>query len=97
MKEFSIFIRQGSGTPYYLKSYEDIYSAKKAIFDLVSVEEDRNRMYFVDNDFFDNKYFCCSNLKYMCVKVREVSEWETYSEKEKLFDTNKIVYLNFKK
>ena len=81
MKEFCILIRQGAGTPYVLKTYPDIVSAKRAVLNLVDFEEKRNRMYFVDNDFFYNKYCYAGNgFKYMCIKVREVTEWEKYSE-----------------
>ena len=81
MKEYSILVRQGSGSAYLLQTYSDVLSVKRAIANLVEFEESRNRMYFVDNDFFNNKYYCVnSGLKYLCVQVREVSEWQKYSE-----------------
>lgn len=83
MKEFSIMVKQGAGTPYIMQNYNDIISAKKAIENIVKFEEERNRMYFVDNDFFENKY--CNvgtGLKYLCIRVREVSKWEKYCEKK---------------
>lgn len=93
MKEYCIYIRQGSGMPYVLKTYPDIVSAKKAILNLVSFEEERNRMYFVDNDFFYNKYCYAGNgLKYMCIQEREVTEWKKYIETNS-FGKNNIIYL----
>lgn len=65
---------------------------------MISLEEERHRPYYVDNDFFENKYSHISNLKYICLQVREVSEWSKYSE-EKAVQNNldKILYLsNFK-
>lgn len=97
MKEYSIFIKQGSGTPYFLNSYSNIHLAKRAIYNLVNAEEKRNRMYYVDNDFFNNKYTFCSNLKYMCIKEREVSNWQKYSEEMCNVPNDKIIYINFKK
>lgn len=95
MKEYSIYIRQGSGKPYYLNSYSSLMEARKVIFELVQLEEERNRPYFVDNDFFNNKYNNFHNLKYICLKVREVTEWSTYSEEEVIREAyNKIVYIN---
>lgn len=65
MKEYCIYVRQGSGTPYVLKTYPDIISAKRAVDRLVELEEERNRMYFVDNDYFYNKYCYAGSLKYL--------------------------------
>lgn len=46
----------------------------------------RQRPYFVDNDFFKNTHNANSTrLRYFCIKEREVTEWEKYSEeKEKM-------------
>ena len=57
MKEYLILIRRESDSPYILGTHPDIFSVKKAIQNLVDFEEERNRMYFVDNDYFDNIYF----------------------------------------
>jgi len=99
MKEYCIYVRQGSGIPYILRTYPDIISAKRAVDRLVGYEEERNKMYFVDNDYFYNKYFHAGSLKYMCIQVREVTEWQKYTETKNI-DNNKsnIIYLrNFKK
>lgn len=93
MKEYSILIRNGSGCPYFLGTYKDITSAKKAILNLVKFEEEKNNMYFVDNDFFQNKYCYASCLKYMCIKEREVSDWNNYSEENISGKINNIIYL----
>ena len=93
MKEYCIYVRQGSGTPYILKTYPDIISAKRCIQRLVDLEEERNRMYFVDNDYFYNKYCCAGNLKYICIQVREVTEWTKYNEGEIIEKNNSnIIY-----
>ena len=99
MKQYGIYIRQGSGTPYMIHFFSDITSAKIKLYDMIQLEEERQRPYFVDNDFFENKYKMVGNLKYYCIKVREVSEWINYSEeKSKNVNTNKIIYIdNFKK
>lgn len=94
MKEYTILIRQGSGSPYMLGTYSDIILAKRAILNLVEFEEERNKMYFVDNDFFYNKYVLCGNLKYMCIKEREVSEWVKYEETNVNIKSSKIINLN---
>lgn len=99
MKEYAILIKQGSGTPYVLKTYPDIISAKRAISNLVDFEEEKHRMYFVDNDYFYNKYCHVGSLKYMCIQEREVTEWEKYSEMKNITNNkSNIIYLrNFQK
>lgn len=102
MKEYSILIRHGSGRPYILGTYLDAISVKHAVQNLADYEEKRNRMYFVDNDFFCNKYpFAFGNCKYMKVQIREVTEWQKYEEEKQRYETNKIagdnnkiIYLN---
>lgn len=83
MKEYGIYIRQGSGTPYVIHMYSNIDSAK-----IKSSEEERQRPYFVDNNFYINKYNISTKLKYFCIKEREVWEWKNYSEEIDIFNFN---------
>lgn len=98
MKEYGIYIRCNGGTPYMIHFYNNIYSAKQKLFEMIQLEEDRGRPYFVDNDFFKNKYPFGFNLKYYSIKVRNVSEFKKYSEvdtieEEALKKDNKIIHL----
>ena len=99
MKQYGIYIRCNGGTPYMIHFYDNILSAKQKLYDMIQLDEDRGRAYFVDNDFFFNKYTCNLNLKYYCIKERDVSEFTNYSEQKN--DTNekdKIIYFqNYKK
>lgn len=97
MKEYGIYIRQGNGKPYMIHIYNNIESAKMKLYDIITIEEQRQRPYFVDNDFFNNKYSNSAKLKYLCIKSREITEWETYSKEETKDKNNKIIYFNFKK
>ena len=99
MKQYGIYIRCNGGIPYMIHFYDNINDAKIHLYDMINLEEERGRPYFVDNDFFNNKYKNCLNLKYYCIKVREVSDFEVYSEKSSIKDEcNNILYFNnFKK
>lgn len=97
MKEYGIYIRHGEGKPYMLQIFNDIDLAKIKLFDMISLEEQRNRPYFVDNDFYNNKYNISIKLKYFCIKEREVTEWEKYSEEKEIEQNNIIYFNNFKK
>lgn len=98
MKEYCIYIRQGLAKPYVLHTFNNINSAKIKLFDMISLEDMRGRPYFVDNDFFDNKFNMSSSLRYFCIKEREVTDWIVYSSKNDLSNSDNILYLNnFKK
>ena len=99
LKEYGIYIRQGSGTPYMIHIFDNLDNAKIKLYDMISLDEERLNPYFVDNDFFENRYDISIKLKYYCIKEREVSEWQTYSkEKSEEEQKDKIVYLlNYKK
>lgn len=98
MKEYGIYIRQYSGKPYMIHFFNDIEIAKLKLYDMISLEEERERPYYVDNDFFKNTYNMSIKLKYFCIKEREVSEWENYSETNEKKEENKIVFFqNFKR
>lgn len=98
MKEYTILIKNGSAQPYMLESYRDIESAKKAIQNIIDFEEERHRMYFVDNDYFNNKYCLVGSLKYLCIYEREVTEYSKYIERiDNNISDGKVIYLNFKK
>ncbi len=98
MKEYGIYIRCNGGTPYMIHFFGNILSAKQKLYEMIQIEEDRGIPYFVDNDFFNNKYPCNVNLKYYCIKEREVSDFSVYSEEETIAkEKNKIIYFqNYK-
>ena len=60
---------------------------------MISFEEERQRPYFVDNDFFNNKYNISTKLRYFCIRVRDVTDWEKYSEEKEICQSN-IIYFN---
>ena len=55
-------------------------SAKLKLYDIISLEIERKRPFFVDNDFFENKYALGSELFYISILERDVKEWRKFSE-----------------
>lgn len=82
MKEYGIYIQNGSGRPYMVNPYDNIESAKIALQNMLAYHNKIKQPYFVDNDFFENKNPLFSHSKYYCIKYREVTEWVVYSQKE---------------
>lgn len=97
MKEYCIYIRHGKGRPYMLQTFNDIDLAKIKLYEMITLEEERQRPYFVDNDFYDNKYNISTKLRYFCIREREVTEWGKYSENQKSKQNNLIYFNDFKK
>ena len=82
MKGFSIYQRHGNVKPFMMHTFTDVLSAKLKLNDITATEEERGRPYFVDNDFFNNKFSHCSNLYYLCIMEREVGECSKFCEKQ---------------
>lgn len=88
MKEYGIYIRHGNSKPFMIHIFNNLDSAKLKLFEILNLDDERNRPYFVDNDFFNNKYHFESKLSYYCIKVRDVSDWTLFSEKELIENDN---------
>lgn len=93
MKEYTIYLRHGNAKPYTLGTYKTIESAKVKLYDIVQLEIERKRPFYVDNDFFNNKYALGSNLFYICILERDVTEWGRITEKNEIPDKINLLYL----
>ncbi|MFR3182701.1 MAG: hypothetical protein ACLTPN_03710 [Clostridia bacterium] len=82
-KEYSILCIYNRGKPFILDTFKNIESAKLKLYDMISLEEERKRIYYVDNDFFDNKYqIGLQGAKYFCIQERETTKWKKYNVEE---------------
>lgn len=100
MKEYGIYRRNFGGKPFMIDTYKDYISAKIRINELVTYWEENGYQFFIDNDYYENKYpLMLSNCFYCSIKVREVSEWQDYSEvKENIQNNSNVIFFNnFKK
>ena len=78
-----------------LDKFKTIESAKVKLLEMVQLEEERERPYFVDNTFWKNKYNIAIKLKYFQIREREISEWKIFSNEDIIQDVNKkITYIN---
>lgn len=86
----------GSGKPFYLDTFTNIENAKLKLIDIISLEKERGRPYYVNNDFFKNEYTQNVKCKYFCIKERNVTDWVCYSEfsnkREK--SLNNLIFFN---
>lgn len=47
---------------------------------MISGFDQRGKIYYIDNDFFDNKYPLGLQTIYYQIQERDVTEWKKYSE-----------------
>ena len=77
-KEYCIYIKNGLGSPYIISPYSSFSEALSALNIMVDYEEELNHFYYVDNDFFNNRYPASMYGKYFCIQERTVSKWSKY-------------------
>ena len=78
-KEYCIYRINNGGTPFVVDYYHNPISAELRVRELVNEWERKGLHYYIDNDFFENKF--SSNEKhlfYCCIKVRDVGYWGNY-------------------
>lgn len=78
-KEYSILCIYNRGKPFILDTFDNIEAAKLKLYEMIQFEEERKRIYFVDNDFFNNKYqIGLQGSKYFCIQERSITKWKKY-------------------
>lgn len=92
MKEYCIYNVWNGGTPFVIDIFNNLTLAKIKLQEMVDLEEERNRPYYVDNDFFVNKYPPILKGKYFCIKEREVSDWKKLEENNQTLNYDNCVY-----
>lgn len=93
MKEYSILCIYNGGRPFYLQNYHSFEDAKVSLYNILDIEIERNRPYYVDNDFFKNVYPAnLQRMKYFCIKERDVTEWVSVVKNDTR--KNNIIYFN---
>ena len=91
-KEYCIYCRYNGGFPFILKTFNSFEAAKIKLLEMIELEEERERPYFVENNFFQNKYIGNIRGKHFSIKEREVSEWNLSDENKKLTNNNIICF-----
>lgn len=91
MKEYRVYRQNNGGTPFCLRTLQTLSEAKRYIYNCIANYEELHYFYYVDNDFFDNKYSIgLKGLFYFQIQERDVSAWSITNEKKDL--KNNIIY-----
>ena len=92
-KEYTIYCVYNGGKPFNLLTFKSFNDALIHLYNIIDLEKERNRAYYVDNDFFNNIFPPnLQNLKYFCIKERDVSDWIKYKSISN--KKNNIIYFN---
>ena len=87
MKEYCIYIKHGSASPFRMFPYLTYELAKQALLNMISDFEYRGKIYYIDNDFYENKFpLGLQGSTYYQIQEREVWEWKKYETR----NTNEI-------
>jgi len=74
----------GVGTPYTIGTYNSFGEAFIALNNMLGLEQERGRFYYVDNDFYNNKYPPNMYGKYFCIMERNVTEKDSKDKNNKI-------------
>lgn len=89
MKEYCIYIKHGIACPFRTSPYSTYDLAKQALLNMISDFDYKGKIYYIDNDFYENKYpVGLQACTYYQIQEREVFEWKKYENK----NTNEINY-----
>lgn len=82
MLEYTIVIQKGKGRPYSLHTFDNFNACYCKLLEMIKTPK-VNMEYYVLNDFYKNEYIpFIDNITKYTIKVRNVSEWEIYSEEQ---------------
>lgn len=94
--EYAICRIVGGGSPYIVNHYR---SLTEAIYILrnnfIRDDEKKHRLYYVDNDFFPNKYnnlMGLSNFNYYKIVQRKITDWLDLREETEEEDKSNIIF-----
>ena len=100
MKEYGIYRINNGARPFMLDIYNDLDLAKLRINELVCNWEEKRLNYYIDNEYFDNKFKFISykGIFYCQIQCREVSCWKSLDDEKSSKNSNNIIFLqNYKK
>ena len=98
MKEYCIFVICKGGCPYTVGSYPNIAAAKQALINMISDFDKRRKVFYIDNEFWENKYpmGLQNSIYYQIELMLILMIWKKFEE-EKYHSNEKCKILKFHK
>ena len=93
--EYTLYVQVGTACPYTINIYDNF---EKVLNYIERIEKQHcyywNREFYIDNDFYHNKYERTMTGTYYKFLRRQVGEWQDFSTKDELDKcTNGKTYL----
>ncbi len=93
--EYALYCRVGNACPYIARTFNSIDDVYRFVNDIEKRHNHYRQIFYIDNDFYNNKYNLNCNCTYYKILRRPVSDWVDNWEVEEN-NYNNILYLNFK-
>ncbi len=74
--EYAIYCRVGSACPYIQKVFSSIDDVYRQIIEIEKKHNHYRQMFYIDNNFYDNKYNLNCGGTYYKILRRPVFDWE---------------------
>lgn len=81
--EYGIYCKVGSGLPYIRSVHSDMKQIYIAIEEIEKRHNHYRQLFYIDNDFYKNKYSLECGGTYYKVLRRPILEWEEFETVEK--------------
>ena len=92
--EYALYCRVGSATPYIVpRKFNDMSDVLRFIDELEKRHNRYHQIFFIDNDFYENKYSINHNGTYYKFLRRKVFDWEEFIADEGTINRVKIIQL----
>ena len=80
--EYCLYVRVGQALPYIANKFSDISDVYRFITQIEKRHNHYRQIFYIDNDFYQNKYSLEAGGTYYKFLRRPVFDWEEFSEGE---------------
>lgn len=87
--EYALYCRVGSATPYIVRKFESMEDICRFIQDLEKRNNRYHRIFYIDNDFYNNYYNINENGIYYKFLRRKLEDWQEFTTNDD--DINKNI------
>lgn len=74
--EYCLYVRNCSACPYIARTFTDIYDVYRFVEEIEKKHNRYNRVFYIDNDFYQNKYSPNVEGIYYKFLKRRINDWE---------------------
>lgn len=80
--EYILYCQHGNAQPFFIRTFNDIEEVYRYITELEKRHNHYHQIFYIDNDFYKNKYSIKQNGTYYKFLRRPVVDWQEFNLKE---------------